>query len=162
MSLTARGALRAVTLLLPLMGLGAAWTISHQRAQRGTVWEVPVQGYDPRDLLRGHYLVYRYDWPGLAEEEMPGPDSALCLEGTPPTIARTRLRRVGLPCPHPVRTAVSDTLLVGRIYIPQAKAAALEAQLADPTLRGIVRLRVRDDGRFVPLDIRFEPAGRGP
>lgn len=24
---------------------------------------IPISGYDPRDVLRGHYLAFRYDWP---------------------------------------------------------------------------------------------------
>jgi biotin-(acetyl-CoA carboxylase) ligase len=50
---TPRDTLRAVVLALPLIGLAAAWAVSHHRGQQGTDWEVPVQGYDPRDLLRG-------------------------------------------------------------------------------------------------------------
>ncbi|MFK5951291.1 MAG: GDYXXLXY domain-containing protein [Methylococcales bacterium] len=31
---------------------------------RGTQWDFAITGYDPRDLLRGHYLRFRlaYDW----------------------------------------------------------------------------------------------------
>jgi hypothetical protein len=47
-------------------------------------------------------------------------------------------------------------LLAGKLYIPQERAASLEKQLADPALRGIVTLRVRENGRYTPLSIRFE------
>jgi hypothetical protein len=159
---TLHAALRAVVLALPLIGLAAAWAVSHHRGQQGTDWEVPVQGYDPRDLLRGHYIVFQYDWPGLGDDEMPGPGTMLCLEGTAPRIDSVEVVPEGTRCPRPVRAAPGDTLLAGKLYIPQEKAASLEAQLADPALRGIVRLRVRDNGRYTPMGIRFEPRPQAP
>jgi hypothetical protein len=159
---TLRDTLRAVVLALPLIGLAAAWAVSHHRGQQGTDWEVPVEGYDPRDLLRGHYIVYQYDWPGLDDDEMPGPGTMLCLAGTAPRIDSVEVVPEGSRCPRPVRAAFSDTLAAGKLYIPQEKARGLEDQLADPALRGIVRLRVRDDGRYTPMDIRFEPRQPAP
>ena len=47
-----RSALRAVALVLPLLGLAGTWTWTHVRAQQGTEWDVPIAGYDPRALLR--------------------------------------------------------------------------------------------------------------
>lgn len=29
---------------------------------RAPIFRIPIQGYDPRDLLRGHYLVFQYRW----------------------------------------------------------------------------------------------------
>jgi hypothetical protein len=149
--------LRTAALVLPLIGLAAAWALSHQRAGRGTDWEVPVQGYDPRDLLRGHYLMFQYDWPITDEDDVPGPGMMLCLEGDAPIINSAEVVPLQTRCPRPLRAAPGDTLLAGKLYIPQERAAALERQLADPALRGIVTLRVRDDGRYTPTGIRFEP-----
>ena len=154
---TLRNSLRALALALPLVGLAAAWTLSHQRSLKGTDWEVPVEGYDPRDLLRGHYLVFQYDWPILDEDAVPGPGMMLCLDGEAPRIESVEVGPLGTRCPRPLRAAPGDTLLAGKLYIPQEKAASLEAQLADPALRGIVRLRVRDNGHYTPVSIRFEP-----
>jgi hypothetical protein len=159
---TLRGTLRAVALALPLIGLAAAWAVSHHRGQQGTDWEVPVQGYDPRDLLRGHYIVFQYEWPGLDDDDVPGPGRMLCLEGTAPRIDSVEVVPLGTDCPRPLRAAPGDTMLAGKLYIPQDKARGLEEQLADPALRGIVRLRVRDNGRYTPMDIRFEPRPPAP
>lgn len=159
-----RTTLHTAALALPLIGLAAAWMVSHQRGLQGTVWEVPVEGYDPRDLLRGHYLVFQYDWPILDEDAVPGPGMMLCLDGDAPTIASAEVVPLQTRCPRPLRAAPGDTLLAGKLYIPQEQAAALEKQLADPASRAIVRLRVRDNGRYTPVGIRFEPrpAQTGP
>lgn len=157
-----RTALRAAALALPLVGLAAAWAASHQRGLQGTDWEVPVQGYDPRDLLRGHYIVFQYDWPGLGEGAVPGPGTMLCLEGSAPRIDAAQVAPLKTACARPVRAAPGDTLLAGKLYIPQERSQELERQLADPALRGIVRIRVRSDGRYTPLSIRFEPRPPAP
>ena len=59
-----------LTLVLPILGLGGLWGWSDFKAEQGTDWLVPIAGYDPRDLLRGHYIQYSYDWPGIDEEEL--------------------------------------------------------------------------------------------
>jgi uncharacterized membrane-anchored protein len=50
----------------------------------GNIWQIKIEGYDPRDLLYGHYLVYRYDF-GLANDadqtisSIENDDLCLCL-----------------------------------------------------------------------------------
>ncbi|MBQ9272042.1 MAG: GDYXXLXY domain-containing protein [Alphaproteobacteria bacterium] len=47
---------------LPLVCL-AIWTIFLAVQQkRGSEVKVAIQGYDPRDLLSGHYIQYQIDW----------------------------------------------------------------------------------------------------
>lgn len=55
-------ALKIFVIFLPviIMGLLIASNIHNQK--NGEQWRIPVTGYDPRDLLRGHYLTFRYDW----------------------------------------------------------------------------------------------------
>ncbi|MEO0699811.1 MAG: GDYXXLXY domain-containing protein, partial [Pseudomonadota bacterium] len=57
-------ALRALFLVaLPFAGLAALWWQSDTLSRQGTDWEVEIEGYDPRDLLRGHYVEFQYAWP---------------------------------------------------------------------------------------------------
>lgn len=150
-------------LVLPVLGLAGLWAWTDRWTREGTDWEVPVQGYDPRDLLRGHYIQFRYDWPGkgVGENELwwPGP---FCIEGTPPQIERIVVQDDVEDCAHFAKPATSavygnEGLRVGRLYIPQTRARDLERKLADPTLRGIVTVRQRIDGRILPQSIRFRP-----
>lgn len=151
-----------LTLALPLAGLAASWATTHRAAQQGTEWLVPIGGYDPRDLLRGHYVIYTYDWPGLegGSADLTG-EPMLCLEGQAPNLARAHLPD-GEPCAHPVRASggwndPEGGLASGRLYVSPERAATLQRQLADPKLQGIVRIRVRKDGHLTPLDITFRP-----
>lgn len=158
--------LRLAAALLPLAGLAAAWAMSARTYAQGTEWEVPVIGYDPRDLLRGHYVEFSYDWPNRADFETDGPKE-LCLDGAPPRIARVwMVEPAGIharrPCAHRLRADPSsvygwEALLRGRIYVGQARAAALQEQLRNRDQRGMVTIRQREDGSFAVIGIRFRP-----
>jgi hypothetical protein len=152
-------ALRLAAVIFPVLGLAGLWATSHQTYQQGTEWEVPIEGYDPRDYLRGHYVEFRYDWPGI-EERSVAPGGKLCLEGRAPAITRVTAQSASANCDHPLRAPVvsnygPDALRVGRLYIGQERAAQLQQQLQNRDLRGIVTIRQRADGSFTPISIRF-------
>jgi hypothetical protein len=152
---------RLAAAVLPLLGLGALWAMSDRTYHTGTEWEVPIEGYDPRDYLRGHYVEFQYDWPGLGESDIV--PSALCLEGEAPTLARVTPAPADKPCGDGwVRSDSSgvygwDSLNRGRLYIGQERAAQLEQQLQNRDKRGIVTIRQREDGSFTPISIGFRP-----
>ena len=152
---------RLAAVVVPVLGLGALWFQSDSHYRTGTEWEVPIQGYDPRDYLRGHYLEFSYDWPGI-DEFRDVPPAGLCLEGTAPQLERVTVLKPGAACAHPVRTDASgvygwDALVVGRLYLDQNRAAALDEQLRDRDQRAIVTIRQREDGSFTAIAIRFRP-----
>jgi hypothetical protein len=148
---------------LPLAGLAALWGWSDYLSRQGTDWLVPVAGYDPRDLLRGHYVQYSYDWPGQDEAALPGEGIAeLCLHGVAPRLDRVSRPEPGSPCAHPARAADADRaypmgLSMGRVYIAQTRSEELTRKLGDPDLRGFVVLRQREDGTITPRELRFRP-----
>lgn len=159
--------LRIAALILPLIALGASWAFTHHKAGQGTIWIVPVSGYDPRDLLRGHYVVYRYNWPGLPESGDRSYVSELCIKGTAPTIDTTSISDRPSAEPAPKSTCAitariapgSDAdlgLLTGKIYIAQTKAEALEKQLLNPKLQSFAHIRIRDDGIITPIKLSFK------
>jgi len=166
---------RVILLLaLPLGGLAALWEQSDHLSRQGTDWEVPIQGYDPRDLLRGHYVEFNYDWP-LPPDEREEEEGFrtfvqyqhLCLIGDAPIIVEAiPFEDPSQPgfeqCEHklsvqPGSVYSYDSLSRGRLYVGQDRAKALEEGLRDRDQRGIVTFRQRDDGVLTPLDIRFRP-----
>jgi hypothetical protein len=152
---------RFLAALLPVVGLAALWLQSDRTYNSGTEWEVPIEGYDPRDYLRGHYVEFSYDWPGI-DELNSGLSRQLCLEGAPPRLDRVRITASGAPCPHPLQGGASsvygwEALSRGRLYIGQARAEQLQRQLQNRDQRGIVTIRQRADGSFTPIAIRFRP-----
>lgn len=152
---------RLLAAILPVAGLAGLWATSDRAYNAGTEWEVPIQGYDPRDFLRGHYVEFGYDWPGI-DEFSNLPLEALCLEGEAPVIARATRIASDTPCRHPVRAERSgvygwEALTRGRLYIGQERAAQLQEQLQNRDQRGIVTIRQRENGSFTPVAIRFRP-----
>jgi len=159
---------RLAAVIAPVLGLAALWAMSDRAYSQGTDWEVPIAGYDPRDYLRGHYVEFTYDWPGLGPELGPEPGdlrgnnpAMLCLEGKAPVLARVKVPNGGA-CDHPVRADTSgvyggDALVRGRLYLGQDRAEALQQQLQDQGQRGIVTIRQREDGSFTAIAIRFRP-----
>lgn len=153
-------AARLAAAVLPVLGLAALWLQSDRTYHSGTEWEVPIMGYDPRDYLRGHYVEFSYDWPGI-DEARDNVFETLCLEGDAPRIVRVR-QDADAACAHPLRATGAqvyqwEALTRGRLYIGQARAAALEEQLRNRDQRGIVMIRQRKDGSFTPVAIRFRP-----
>ncbi len=153
---------RLLAAILPVVGLAGLWATSDRAYNAGTEWEVPIQGYDPRDFLRGHYVEFGYDWPGI-DEFSNLPLEALCLEGAAPSLARVRPISADAPCRGArVRADGSgvygwEALTRGRLYIGQERAAQLQEQLQNRDQRGIVTIRQREDGSFTPVAIRFRP-----
>lgn len=162
-----RALLQIAALAIPLAGLGGLWISADRQSRQGTEWDVPIQGYDPRDLLQGHYVQFQYDWPG-PEAESGRAWSRLCLEGQPPNLVRA----------VPVLDEAADTAkpacryrvgsdqagfgrtpatFGGRLYASQDASLAMQQKLADPKLQGMVRVRLRPDGQITPLRITFRP-----
>ena len=147
-----RALLHVAALALPLLGLGAGWLRTDRASREGVEWEVPVQGYDPRDFLQGHYVMFQYDWPGL-EFDAVGPFQALCVEGQAPRVDRVRLKTE--QCQYPV--SVETGPWSGRLYVAQDAALRMQQQLADPKQQGVLRFRLRPNGEIVPLGLTFRP-----
>lgn len=166
-----------LALLLPSMGLGLIWLQTERLSHQGTDWDVPITGYDPRDLLRGHYVQFRYDWPAVRENEIPtwsGSRRNLCITGTSPRIERAELQnstRSGKEGATPGCDATAkvnpwseegdDGLVRDRIYVPQQSARDYQAKLANPQLQGIVRIRINTSGFITPLSLSFRPRRGG-
>jgi len=154
---------RLAAVVAPALGLAALWGISERSYYQGTDWEVPIMGYDPRDYLRGHYVEFSYDWPGI-DEFRDAPPEMLCLEGDAPNLARVTVKSDG-PCANSVRADATgvygwEALTRGRLYLGQDRAMALQQELQDRGSRGIVTIRQREDGSFTPTSIRFRPLTR--
>lgn len=104
--------LKILSFIFPVLAcIFMAWYHT-QNQNKGELYRIPVTGYDPRDLLRGHYLRYRYDWNWVDEDtKIKTYKSAVCLEGGNDN-PKTRLvttKNITEQC---------DTYIIGRGSIP--------------------------------------------
>lgn len=159
---------RLAAVILPLAGLAALWGLADYQSRQGTLWDVPITGYDPRDFLRGHYAEFQYDWPGLEDAATAAPPTGLCLFGQAPVITRTIRaddKAALAACRNPARLDTGavygrESLQRGRLYLGQDRARQVDEQLRNRDQRAIVTIRQRADGTITPLDIRFRALTR--
>ena len=149
-----------LALILPVILLSWQWMQARADAAEGTIWYIPVTGYDPHDMLRGHYVMLSHKWPGLPEEIYP---QGLCIKGNAPNIEVVSELIIvdGDPKDEECDAIIlqrydynrDDALRVTRLYADRDKAQKIEKQLANGR-EGKLVARIRPDGVIVP--IRFD------
>lgn len=147
--------LLAIALTLPILALAAtAWMKSTQRSSGAEV-ALPIEGFDPRDLLSGHYLIYQVDY-GL-ENLCAATDvaTAVCLQ---PERLATPADSVPADCKLFIRgycdSSANFNAGIERFYIPEEHAAVLENKVRDK--RGTLVLSVDPQGTAVIRDLLID------
>lgn len=165
-----------MALALPIAVLAAL--IAEQELRFGSAGQVnvPIRGYDPRDLLRGHYLVGQFDWNW---DVVPAKDAAggLCVpEGDTPRpkvrfveawVAGNRVDGCRLVIAGRVAaggaappTFVPQTLDSGsrgvRFYVSEARALELEELIRTHPGALTADLAVRADGSAAIRALRVD------
>lgn len=154
-----------VAVVLPILGLVALVGRAQFHLESGRPWVLRITGYDPRDLISGHYLRFRYeprwdDAPGTCGEVPPSRidgGCCLCLE---PIAGSEEPRVRQLACDDPDLPACESwapgEALAGpqRYFIPEERAAALERALR--TRESALRVTVLDDGTLAIDHLVFD------
>ncbi len=153
--------LRWFALWLPIVVLAVGMVRGEYAIRTGVIWEFDVDGYDPRDLLRGHYLRFRLDaqWADPYDHEGPASEAeCACLERTtasePPLLHAASCEYAREECEHFV--IVEELLGLDRFYVPEDRARELERNLQAAASRGEARLLVAidRDGHPTIADLR--------
>lgn len=164
--MTGRSWLLLAALALPVAWLGASAVVQERALGQAREWRIPIEGYDPRDPLRGQYVRFSYGWalagsPDLCLRE----GCSLCLAESDGRVTATAGPR-GATCPFPIDLAASSieanpafrdadgVRFTSRIFVSEASAPALEAQLREGPM--VVVAALTPDGRLV--NRRIEPA----
>lgn len=180
--------LLALLLAVPLLGfMGMVAQREYVLANLPTV-NVAIRGVDPRDLLRGRYLIGDFDWEWLSSNQ---PDKAdhglLCITPQPGTLPERRKVQF-YPASQEPPAGHCTAILEGRfrpgsgnvpawfspdgiggdfenglrIYVPEARAAELEALLFRSPGAVSIDLAIRPDRRAAIRAVRIGgvPLGR--
>ncbi len=151
-----------IGVVIPVLGVVALIARAEVKTRMGETFRVGITGYDPRDLLHGHYLQYRYDWDWQGEHGCGGGEGietaafdrsladaecCVCLtrRGSPPAIPSAR--RVACQAVEECDAWLSGAEVAPprRFFIPEEKASQLEA--AFQKHRAQVDLTVRASGQ---------------
>lgn len=173
----------AAALALPLLALSALIGKQEAMLSGATVVNVPVRGYDPRDLIHGHYIQGQLDWEWEKEPKAPtaytGVDGGACV--VKKEAPKPRLRFIagwkagdhaGADClmmiagrgwpgqnEFAARFVPADLDAGGgqvRLFVPEQRAADLEQLLLERPGAFTVDLAVRPDGRAAIKALRVD------
>lgn len=147
--------LLAFALLLPILALFLWLSTTHIEREAAPRYILNIEGYDPFDVLRGHYLIYRvnYNISGLCrprdqEEKRLSPPrrnlAYVCLE--PKAFSYEKPSK---GCKAFIRGHCSGTLFyagIERYYIPEEHAKTLEKMVR---------------GKSAQIEISVGPRGQG-
>lgn len=144
-----------IALLVPILALALnAYLNSVQRAS-GEAVVLPIIGFDPRDLLSGHYLMYQVDYGVSTGCTAHGVEAAICLRPT-----RQLYLADALPadCDLFIRgycdSSAAFNAGIERFYIPEAYAQALETKVRNK--RGELVVSVDKAGNAAIRDLLID------
>jgi uncharacterized membrane-anchored protein len=151
-------ALVIATLALPVLALGALVGEQELKLAGARILTVPLRGYDPRDLLRGHYINAQLDWDWDRE---PAGNGYAPRSGGACIVAETPKPKVRfLPDWKPGDPADADCLLVivgqGRSKQGSRPARFTPANL-DPGFGGVQIFVPEDRARELDRLVRQRP-----
>jgi hypothetical protein len=145
-----RGLLRNLALVLMPTVLAAGWMagLVVERASRPSL-RIAIAGYDPRDLLRGHYLAFRLDLPaadGLG---------CACLRPNPDDPRRPLAAPAHCPPDEPplCPTPIGAPRQVYRFYASEGAALSLQKELMASPGSASVNVHFHGDGTVSFSDI---------
>jgi uncharacterized membrane-anchored protein len=139
-----------IAVALPALGIALGIARSELHYARSQEWALPVAGYDPRDLLRGHYLLYRLDLPTDAPGHCPDDNLNCCLclsRGEPLGISRQQCDAAA-SCEGLLRSEYLPELQ--RFYVPESRAQEAEEKLRAIANRGKAKLVIALDPNGKP------------
>ncbi|MCA9657656.1 MAG: GDYXXLXY domain-containing protein [Myxococcales bacterium] len=158
--------LLVVAVVVPLLGLLALIGRAEFNLQDGRPWLLPIRGYDPRDLISGHYLRFTYDLhpqpstcgapPGdFAPADALDASCCLCLQPPsewPEIRQLTCEEAASAGCMSWIRSA--DVIGEQRYFIPEGRGAELEQAIRERN--AAMRVRVTDDGTLAIEQLYFD------
>ena len=126
-----------VAVLLPLLAISLGIVHAQLQLGRARDYVFNIEGFDPRDLLRGRFLQFRLrvDEPQIREacDARAGQPCCLCLTrgaaDQPPQVARSTCRDARAHCDGVLQPKYLREPL--RFYVAEAHADQLDKQLAD-------------------------------
>lgn len=144
-------------LLFPIVVLAANTWMYQQQRDAGETFKFPIEGFDPRDMLSGHYLFYKVDYGVPNSHGCPTSDitATLCLRPEKrvyPADERPASCEIYVQGECDANTVFTAGL--DRFYIPQEYAAKLEKEIADK--KGEIEVSIDKRGNAAIIDLLID------
>jgi uncharacterized membrane-anchored protein len=134
MAMTRKPAVLVPVLLLPVLAILGLIYRAETVLQTGRKWVVKIGGYDPRDLLSGHYLRYRIRWDMQERESCQTCCYCLWNPGAPtdkPVEPAVRIVSCAERGPCESWFPEEDAAALEKYFIPETEGARLERALRE-------------------------------
>lgn len=133
----------AFFLILPV--LVPVGMIAYHAMEKGTQWEIPVTGYDPRDVLRGRYIIFRYNI-GIEDKKynQDYADIVVCLNGDRENYTVTEITSdLVEQCDAWIEREEIFSAAPARYYIPESIADRADALMRTESdkIKALVRVK---------------------
>ena len=167
-------------LVLPVLALAAMIGQQERLLLNAPVVNVPLIGVDPRDLLRGRYIVAQFDWDWASDPKESASGGLCVLEGDAPkprvrfiddwkpgakSADGCRMVIAGYATTGEPPRFVADDLDAGggrmNIFVPEEQAPVLEKLVRDRPGSLTVDLAVTANGRAVIKSVRVDGKALG-
>jgi len=148
-----------LSLALPIVALVAMIGQAELNQGRGEIWEIKIRGYDPRDLLRGHYLAFRFDWNWAMDHgACTGGDCCLCLTKVNGSRTNPQVKAMSCSLAETCDARIRGMMGAGefvtgyeRYDIPEMQAVELEQNVRDK--RASVLISIQKSGAIALKDL---------
>lgn len=152
-----------IVVLLPIIGFLLMILKAEIDQTKGDILIVPIKGVDPRDILRGHYLIYSFAWNFDQERTNKFPslgESELCLVKTNNGLIAYPIVLKSLEdCHYRIKgkfSKLSETnfnysIGIEKFFIPEEHASKLEHLLISSEAK--IKFRINKDSKPVLLDL---------
>ncbi len=144
-----------IALVFPIVALGILTGYKHYHVTVGLEVTLPIEGYDPRDLLSGHYLIYRvkYGAKNLCKlsQVKKNPVGYVCLQ--PKGFSYKKPEN----CQIVIKGTCRGTLFkagIERFYIPEDQAKRLDKDVRSK--KGSIVISVTPDGKAQIKDLLID------
>jgi len=154
-----------VTVMIPFILLCLLIARAEYHLSVGTQWDIAITGYDPRDLLRGHYLRFRlaYNWQDTKNECSGGSTGcSYCLTNIGEQAPKVQIvdTQIAKQCDGFMQYEDLQTPL-NRFYIAETQAKLAEDILRQARIDNTAYLRlsinIKGEPRIVDLLIDGRP-----
>jgi uncharacterized membrane-anchored protein len=147
---------KVIALLIPILIIVGSIGKSEYQLATGKFWKFKISGYDPRDLLRGHYVNYQveFDWQkdkGICSDK---DDCCLCLNRKKNSLDSSKVSKMSCS----LATERCDGLMreeyiqeLKKYFIPEDKGKVLENAIREKDAEILVA--ISDDGHPVVRDL---------
>ena len=141
----------AIALLLPLIVLASQIASEEALRRNAQIITVPITGFDPRSLVYGQYIEFRFAWAAAVEQCAEPGECCLCVSGDdPPAATAFACETAPQQCRAVLRPAPDEP---GRFWLNEDDAARLEPMLRAGEADFAMRLAVAADGRWRLQDL---------